>query len=268
MIPVAVVAVMGLVLGLVLAVASKRLAVPVDEKFYDIRSLLPGVNCGVCGCAGCDEYAKKVLDGEIATNICMPGGSDVALGLSELLGTEALDIIPSKAVVKCNGGLESTGRVMDYVGPRTCEASNALYQGRGKCSYGCMGYGDCTATCPENAIQIEDGIAVINRKYCIGCGLCVSICPKKLILLTPEASRTYVSCSSLDKGGVTRKICSKGCIGCKRCEKVCAYGAVEVIGNVAVIHPEKCVNCRKCREVCPTDSIRDYPIVTWEPKEA
>ena len=49
LIPVIIVAIMGLVLGLGLALASKFMAVPTDEREEKIRECLPGANCGACG---------------------------------------------------------------------------------------------------------------------------------------------------------------------------------------------------------------------------
>ncbi|HBV42786.1 MAG TPA: ferredoxin, partial [Ruminococcaceae bacterium] len=48
-IAVVIVSVIGLIAGLGLAVASKVMAVPVDEKAEEIQAALPGANCGACG---------------------------------------------------------------------------------------------------------------------------------------------------------------------------------------------------------------------------
>lgn len=40
---------LGLIAGLVLAVASVLMAVPRDEKAEALRECLPGANCGACG---------------------------------------------------------------------------------------------------------------------------------------------------------------------------------------------------------------------------
>ena len=53
----------GLVCAALLVVASKFMAVPVDERFPKIRECLPGANCGGCGYAGCDGYANALVDG-------------------------------------------------------------------------------------------------------------------------------------------------------------------------------------------------------------
>ena len=65
----------------------------------------------------------------------------------------------------------------------------------------------------------------------------------------------FVQCSSQEKGKAVMQSCEVGCIGCKKCEKVCPSDAVTVENNVAHIDPEKCTNCGACAEVCPRKII-------------
>jgi len=58
------------------------------------------------------------------------------------------------------------------------------------------------------------------------------------------------------------KACKAGCIGCGKCEKVCAFGAITIDNHLAYIDPEKCKLCRKCVNECPTGAIK---IVNMEP---
>ena len=60
LIPVIIVAAIGLIAGLGLAIASIVFAVPVDEKAEKVRECLPGANCGACGYTGCDGYAAAL----------------------------------------------------------------------------------------------------------------------------------------------------------------------------------------------------------------
>lgn len=41
--------------------ASKFMAVETDETYENVRAELPGVNCGACGYAGCDDYAESAV---------------------------------------------------------------------------------------------------------------------------------------------------------------------------------------------------------------
>ena len=47
----------GAVCGLILGIAGKKFYVEKDTRVEDIRALLPGLNCGGCGKAGCDAMA-------------------------------------------------------------------------------------------------------------------------------------------------------------------------------------------------------------------
>ncbi len=254
--PVIIVTVIGVFCGVLLTVADKYMAVPVDERVSQVREMLPGANCGACGFAGCDEYAEKLVNEGVKTNLCTPGGAETAQKISDFLGADFEEVAAKVAIVRCAGTVEKTQYIMDYQGPQTCEACSSHYKGRGSCSHGCLGFGDCVIVCQYDAIEVVDGIAKVDKSLCTGCGMCAKACPKALIQIVPASSEVYVACSSTDKGAVTRKVCSAGCIGCKRCEKACNFDAIAVTNNLAAIDPEKCTNCGECVKVCPTKVIR------------
>lgn len=246
----------GIVCAIVLSVASKLMAVKEDERFPAVRECLPGANCGACGYAGCDGYAHALIDEEgVKTNLCVPGGDEVSKKLSQVLGVEFADVIEQVAVVKCRGDCNATSDKMDYQGIESCAAAKLLFGGKGKCSFGCLGLGDCVKICPQNAISIENSIAHVNTSICVGCGMCASVCPNKLISLMPDVEKMLVTCSNTDKGAVTRKQCTHGCIGCRKCEKECPAGAITVENNLAHIDYDKCTDCGHCAEVCPVGCI-------------
>ena len=45
------------------------------------------------------------------------------------------------------------------------------------------------------------------------------------------------------------------CVGCRRCQKICAHGAPTLEGKVMHIDHNKCVGCGRCVAVCPKDAI-------------
>lgn len=253
------VVIIGIICAAVLVVASKIMAVKEDERFPAVRECLPGANCGACGYAGCDGYAKALVEDESTpTNLCTPGGATVAKQLSEALGVEFTEVARQVAVIHCYGDCEHTKDQVDYRGMESCSAANLLFGGKGECIYGCLGMGDCRKVCPQDAICIENGIAHIRQSLCIGCGLCAKTCPNGLISMMTDKVQAVVSCSNIDKGALTRKVCSNGCIGCRKCVKVCPGGAIDVVNNVAVIDGDKCTGCGECAANCTTNCIMMY----------
>ena len=100
--------IIGAVAALILVIASKYMSVPENEMFPAIRECLPGANCGACGYAGCDGYAKALAEGEeTKTNLCVPGADGAAAAIAEIMGVEAEDVVEMVAYVKCNGNCET-----------------------------------------------------------------------------------------------------------------------------------------------------------------
>ena len=92
LIAVAVVAGVGIVIGILLGVAGEKFKVEVDEKEIAVRELLPGNNCGGCGYPGCDGLAAAIAKGEMPPSACPVGGEAVAAKISEVMGVETLKI--------------------------------------------------------------------------------------------------------------------------------------------------------------------------------
>jgi len=245
----------GALCAVILAAASKLLSVPAHELAEAINDILPGVNCGGCGYAGCHDYALSVAKGEAPSNKCVPGKDEVARKISEILGTPFEDVQEMVAVVACHGNYDNTSNKYIYSGIKTCAATNMYHQGRAVCAWGCIGYGDCVATCPYGAIEVRNGVAQTDFSICVGCGACVKKCPKHLIKLVPRTSKTIVACGNHDRGAITRKLCRKGCIGCGKCMKICPNKAIRIVDNCAVVDFELCVACGECVPECPVGAI-------------
>lgn len=50
----------------------------------------------------------------------------------------------------------------------------------------CVGCEQCYLYCPDGAISIKDGKAVIDYDFCKGCGICAKICKIKAIEMEEE----------------------------------------------------------------------------------
>lgn len=63
----------GLLLGVAVAIFSKILYVKEDNRIEEITKMLPGYNCGSCGFPGCSGMAEALVKGEEKTpDKCRP----------------------------------------------------------------------------------------------------------------------------------------------------------------------------------------------------
>lgn len=251
LIPVLILAVMGLILGLGLALASKFMSVPTDEHEAQIRECLPGANCGACGYTGCDGYAAAIAKGEADPDKCAPGGVNTAKALGKVLGIE-ISSTPKVAFIACQ---KNSKNKYEYTGKPSCLSASLVHGGPLECQFGCIGLGDCVSACRFGAITLQNGKPIICEDICTGCGACAAVCPKTLISIIPKDSKTRVLCSNCHKGPNVVKVCTTSCIACGMCVKACENEAITVENNVAVINPDKCINCGKCKDVCKRKAI-------------
>ena len=245
----------GVIVSIGLVYTSRKFAVEVDEREVAVREKLPGNNCGACGYAGCDALAAAIAKGDAPVNACPVGGAASAEAIGDIMGMHADAMERKVAFVACKGTCDVTKNQGNYVGEKDCRAAVLSGINVTDCNYGCLGFGSCAEVCPQQAISVVNGVAVVNRNRCVSCGLCVKACPRGLISLIPESRIIRVQCSNRDKGPVVRKICSAGCIGCGLCAKQCEFEAIEFDGTLARVNPEKCTLCGKCAEKCPAKVI-------------
>jgi Na+-translocating ferredoxin:NAD+ oxidoreductase RNF subunit RnfB len=251
---------LGIVFGVALAIVAARFVVKVDPKVEQVREVLPGANCGSCGFAGCMGYAEAVVGNpDVAVNLCSPGKSAVAEKIAVITGKKAEKVDPKIARVFCQGGRSLSQRKFIYTGIMDCTAAVLAAGGDKSCEYGCLGFATCMRACPFDAITMSaDNLPIINPDKCTACGKCVAACPKQVIELGLMSKAVVISCHSRDKGADTKKKCQVGCIACGICVRTCPVDAIKVDNNVARIDQAKCIVCGLCIKKCPTNAIRDY----------
>ena len=231
-----------------------------DTRLDRIRSYLPGIDCGVCGKPDCASFALALMGAEAEIDNCAPAGPAARKRIAGVLDIYYREPEPRSAVVFCQGSFDKTTRKPDSSAAADC-GSAVISDGDGSCRYGCLGFGDCVKACKFNAIQIRDGLAVVDEKICNACGRCVEACPRNLIRILPRSKKVQVMCSSLDKGANVRKACSVGCIACKKCVNTCPFKAAICEGFKAEILIDKCTNCGLCAPLCPNGCIVDSATV-------
>lgn len=253
---------LGVLFGLILAFANKKMAIEVNPLIHLVEDVLPKGQCGACGYAGCMNYAEAVVTNpDVSPNLCIPGKEPVAKLVAELTGKAAEEVEPRIAQVRCAGTHAKAVKANEYHGVHDCVAANLLFGGPKSCKYGCLGLGTCVKACPFGAMTMSDeGLPIIDPDKCTGCAKCESVCPKKVIAMMPIGAPVRVNCNSHDKGAVAKKACGAACIGCTLCMKECPHGAIKMDNSLAVVDAkickEKCDD-PKCLVKCPTKAIRN-----------
>ncbi len=245
----------GLVCAAVLAVAARFLLVQEDPRIATVTALLPGMNCGACGFAGCADYAKGIVLQGLPVNQCKPGGQAVVDGLAQTMGVTASVDERRVAMVLCAGGDAVAARTALYNGLSDCNAAQQV-GGNGKaCRYGCLGLGSCARICPAGAIEVSGGLAVVHSERCISCGRCVAACPRRLITMIPPDRYIHVLCSSRDPGPVVLKACKVGCVACSLCVKMVNGEGIALRNNVAVVDYGVALTNEDVVAKCPRHTI-------------
>jgi len=266
---------LAIVLAVVLYFVAQKFKVIEDPKIDLVEDVLPKANCGGCGFPGCRNFAEVTVKAANENNSlgdlnCPVGGNEVMKQVASILGLEVQEKDPLIAVVRCNGSFAHSPAKVRFDGPASCAFAHQLFAGEGGCQYGCLGLGDCVASCIFDAIHMDatTGLPVVND-LCTACGACVKACPRGIIELRSKGKkdrRIFVSCINKEKGGPAKKNCEAACIGCSKCQQVCPHDAIVMANNLAYIDFVKCKLCRKCVEVCPTDAIHEINFPPRKPK--
>ena len=227
-----------------------------DERSEMLESMLPGVNCGACGTAGCADMARALAAGEREPSGCPIASPNTIKAIAELLGVEEGERKRKVAQLVCRGKVSAAPARADYIGLRDCVAANAVAGGQKGCTFGCLGFGTCVGVCPVGAIKMgDDGLPHIDVALCTGCGLCVQACPRNTLELIEEGQGAVIRCISQASGKTVRGVCEVGCIQCKICIRECPQKAISIKDGRVWIDPALCDGCGICAEKCPNGVI-------------
>jgi len=244
--------VLAFILGLALGFFKKFFAVEEDPLIGQVRSVLPGANCGACGFPGCDGYAAAVAGRDAGINKCTVGGQAVAEKLAALVGGDA-DVKPVVAIRACSGTHDKSKLKGEYTGVKSCRAAKISTGSIKRCTWGCQGFGDCVAVCQFGAMRLENGLPVIDPDKCTGCKACVNECPQHILHAVPgdlKGARPLCSNLNVNKAMVARN-CKAGCIKCELCVKKCPEQCIKMVNGIPVVDYSKCTSCGVCTGVCP-----------------
>lgn len=257
---------LGLLCSCILAVSSKIFYVKENPLVTAALELLPGANCGGCGFAGCEGYAKAVAtDPEIPADRCCACSKETVAALGKLTGKDVGDSEPMISMRRCDVNNGSVLQRYVYEGIPSCAAASEIRGGMNACSWSCLGFGDCVQACPFGAMKIVEGVACVDIKHCTGCGLCVKACPRKILELIPLSARVCVPCNSRDKGKQVMDACKAGCIKCGRCVKVCPAKAISIEDGRVEINQKLCLEhgpgCEQaCVKACARKILRSIDL--------
>ncbi|MFW5996595.1 MAG: RnfABCDGE type electron transport complex subunit B [Lentisphaeria bacterium] len=247
--------ILGLVLGFIIGLAARFMAVKHDPRIEQTADLLPGVNCGACGYAGCSDFARALVEGEASPIQCPVSSEEGISKIADFLDLSIESQSRKVAVVHCGGDNRLARWNGAYNGILDC-ASAHLIGGTKACEYGCLGFGTCARTCPFGAIEItKHGLAVVHPELCTGCGKCISVCPRQIIELVPADAPLHNLCNNPQKGAITKKVCDVSCIGCRKCVKEAEEGQMYMEESLARVNYDNPPSA-ELAQVCPTASLQ------------
>lgn len=258
LIPVSILAGLGLFFAAVLAVAYRQLRVEEDPRIDQVEEMLPHANCGACGEPGCRAFAERVVAQEMSPAKCTVSAPEAIQRIAAYLGVEAGSEEKRVARLLCAGGKNEAHSLAEYAGTmRTCRGEAVVTGGVKACTWGCLGLGDCQQVCDFDAIYMNhDGLPTVITDKCTACGDCVEICPKNLFTLMPISQKLIVQCRSQLEGTLAESQCSVACTACGRCVADAAPGLIAIRDNLAVIDYENNeLSTIEATLRCPTGAI-------------
>lgn len=249
---------LGLLFGIILAVAYRFLRVQEDPLKEEVAELLPGNNCGACGEPGCAGFADKVVSGAKPPSGCTVASPEVIAQIADKLGIDAGAAAKRVARLHCAGGKSRGHQMASYAGYESCRSAHIVAGGGKECAWGCLGLSDCAKICTFDAIVMnEDGLPVVDPAKCTACGDCVEACPRDLFEILPLDVPLVVQCSAPLASDAAMAVCDVACDACGRCAQDAAPGLITMNNNLPVVDYERGDTAApKATLRCPTGAIQ------------
>lgn len=100
-------------------------------------------------------------------------------------GLPVVDTDKCRGCTKCKNNCPR--QVIDMINAKNlhyvrCKSRDKGKQVKDVCTRGCIACGICVKKCPQNAIRLENNLAVIDTYICNNCGTCIEACPQKTIV--------------------------------------------------------------------------------------
>ncbi len=141
-------------------------------------------------CMKFDELADFVIDQGLARELSREEALDVIRITEEAGLVHFVDNAEGEIKHNCNCcgcACWNVGNIRRRKIPR--DAIMATYFMRETDSEECTGCGECAAICPVEAVDMSDGVPVIDREWCIGCGVCATVCQTEAVVLKVREDR-------------------------------------------------------------------------------
>ena len=109
----------GFFAALILYYVAQKFAVKDDMRVVKIERILPGVNCGGCGKAGCHDFATacaKANAEELDKLYCTVGGNKLMKEIADIMGYTITEKEPTIAVLRCQGSCQNAPIKFEFTG--------------------------------------------------------------------------------------------------------------------------------------------------------
>ncbi len=130
---------------------------------------------------------------------------------------------------------------------------------------GCTGCGMCVEACPQQAIKLDNGVALIEQSLCTECEACLTVCPNGVILVIGDIARDQITRNPMPISGQAKEVA----VGSRRFAGVLPMvgAALSFIGREVVPRAAELLTDRESRRVRPwrkaSSTIRRHGRAGW-----